>query len=72
MPYQNRHLSRVTKLQAQMGKAGVELTAIAPTSNTRYLLGFSPVVDERLCLFLVVPALDADQMEARARMEGRR
>lgn len=80
MPYQHEHLRRVTNLQAQMGKAGVDLTAIAPTSNMRYLLGFSPVADERLCLFLVtpeatelvVPALNADQMEARAGMEVRR
>jgi Xaa-Pro aminopeptidase len=46
--------------------------AIAPTVNMRYLLGFSPFPDERPCFLLlgpgaarlVVPALNADQVEA--------
>jgi Xaa-Pro aminopeptidase len=57
---------------------GVDLTAVAPTSNMRYLLGFSPLADERLCLLLVtqsgtqlvVPELNANQVEARAGMDG--
>lgn len=70
--------ARLKKLQDQMERAGVHLTAIAPTSNMRYLLGFSPLADERLCLLLVapdatrlvVPELNADHMEAQAAMEG--
>ena len=69
---------RLERLQDQMETAGVDLTAIAPTSNLRYLLGFSPLADERLCLLLVtsessrlvVPQLNADQVEARAGVKG--
>jgi Xaa-Pro aminopeptidase len=69
---------RLEKLQKQMETEGVNVTAIAPTSNMRYLLGFSPLADERLCLLLatqrgtrlVVPELNADQVEARAGMRG--
>lgn len=52
-----------------MAEADVDLVAIAPSDNLFYLLGFSPVPDERLCLLLVsersavfvVPALNAEQ-----------
>lgn len=61
-----------------MARAGVGLTAITPTSNMRYLLGFSPLADERPCLPLithegarfVVPELNAEQMEARTGVTG--
>jgi Xaa-Pro aminopeptidase len=51
----------------------VDLVAIAPTVNMRYLLGFAPFADERPCFLLlspnamglVVPALNAGQFEAR-------
>lgn len=51
----------------------VDLVAIAPTVNMRYLLGFAPYADERPCFLLlspeamglVVPALNAEQFEAR-------
>jgi len=57
-----------------MAEAGVDLVAIGPTANMRYLLGFAPLADERLCLLLVgrqavrvvVPALNAEQMAAHA------
>lgn len=70
--------ARVKRLQRQMEERGVDVTAIAPTSNMRYLLGFSPLADERLCLLLltgagtrlVVPELNADQVEARAGVRG--
>jgi Xaa-Pro aminopeptidase len=70
--------ARVGRLQEEMKNAGVDLAAIAPTSNMRYLLGFSPLADERLCLVLVtaggtrlvVPDLNADQVEARTGVEG--
>jgi Xaa-Pro aminopeptidase len=71
-------VGRLSRLQMQMAGAGVDLVAIAPTPNMRYLLGFSPLADERPCVLLitrqdtrlVVPALNADQVEARTGMEG--
>jgi Xaa-Pro aminopeptidase len=55
-----------------MERASVDLVAIAPSANMRYLLGFSPFADERPCALLlsreaismVVPLLNADQVEA--------
>ena len=72
------YTGRLDRLRAEMARAGVGLTAIAPTSNMRYLLGFSPLADERLCLLLItqegarliVPELNAEQMEARTGVTG--
>jgi Xaa-Pro aminopeptidase len=69
----DEYAARLEQLQEEMARANVDLAAIAPTSNMRYLLGFSPLADERLCLLLVtpdrirfvVPDLNADQVEAR-------
>jgi Xaa-Pro aminopeptidase len=69
---------RLTHLQAQVAETGVDLLAIAPTPNMRYLLGFAPLADERLCLLLVTPQtirlvapeLTAQQIEARTGMEA--
>jgi len=69
---------RLSRLQAQMAEAKVDLVAIAPTPNMRYLLGFAPLADERLCLLLVTPQdtrlvapeLTADQIRARTGMEA--
>jgi len=69
---------RLSQLQAQMAEAQVDLVAIAPTPNMRYLLGFAPLADERPCVLLitcqgtrlVVPQLNADQVEARTGMEA--
>jgi Xaa-Pro aminopeptidase len=69
---------RLTQLQAEMVEAGVDLLAIAPTPNMRYLLGFAPLADERLCLLLitsdnaclVAPALTADQIESQIGMSA--
>jgi Xaa-Pro aminopeptidase len=63
---------RITRLQQQMAAAEVELVALGPTANMRYLLGFTPHADERPCLLLitsgdaqmVVPTLNADQVAA--------
>ncbi|MFO7742379.1 MAG: aminopeptidase P family protein [Anaerolineae bacterium] len=74
----DEHAARLDKLQEEMAKTGVDLTAIAPTSNMRYLLGSSPLADERLCLLLVtpdgtrlvVPELNAEQVEARTGLKG--
>lgn len=72
------HGSRLEQLQQRMKNTGVDLTAIAPTSNMRYLLGFAPMADERLCLLLVtpggkrliVPELNADQVESHTGLEA--
>lgn len=69
--------ARLEQLQNHMEKIGVDLTAIAPTSNMRYLLDFSPLADERLCLLLVtpedsrlvVPEVNADQVASRTGMD---
>lgn len=63
---------RLSRLQRQMACHDVDLVAIAPTANMRYLLGFAPFADERPCALLVtrddarivVPELNADHVEA--------
>jgi Xaa-Pro aminopeptidase len=63
---------RIKKLQGRMLLNGVDLAAISPTSNMRYLLGFSPYADERLCVLLIsadqvsmiVPGLNAEEIAA--------
>lgn len=71
---------RLGKLQAEMARQGVDLVAIAPTANMRYLTGFAPLMDERFCALLVsqadtcllIPELNADQVEAHTGMEANR
>ncbi len=65
---------RLAKMQSAMQGAGVDLAAIGPTANMRYLLGFAPHPDERLCLLLVnqrdacmvVPGLNLEEIAAHA------
>jgi len=64
--------TRLSQLQAAMQAAKVDLLAVGPTANMRYLLDFAPHADERLCLLLVsaaainvvVPTLNADDLAA--------
>lgn len=71
---------RIARVQEEMRRAGVHLLAIAPTPNMRYLLGFAPFPDERPCALLltpeaaalVVPELNADQVEARTGLRALR
>jgi Xaa-Pro aminopeptidase len=66
--------ARLTRLRESMASAGVGLTAIAPTDNLRWLLGFAPLYDERACALLVsaervamlMPSLNAEQTAAHA------
>lgn len=59
---------RLARLQAQLKATGTELLALAPGAHLRWLLGFAPHPDERLCLLLVsqggaafvMPALNAE------------
>lgn len=70
----DRLTARLGRLRAAMAGAGVALTAIAPTDNLRWLLGFAPLYDERACLLLIsadqvamlMPALNAEQTAAHA------
>lgn len=63
---------RIKSLQDVMIKNQVEMAAIGPTTNMRYLLGFSPFADERPCVLLlrtddavmVVPSLNVDEVAA--------
>jgi Xaa-Pro aminopeptidase len=72
----DRIAERLARLQAQAAETGVDLVALAPTPNMRYLLGFAPLADERLCTLLVTPHntclvapdLTAPQIEARTGM----
>jgi Xaa-Pro aminopeptidase len=74
----DRVTQRLARLQAQATETGIDLVAVAPTANMRYLLGFAPLADERLCVLLVTPQstclvapdLTAPQIEARTGMEA--
>lgn len=44
---------RLLELQTRLQDNGVQLAAIGPTANMRYLLDYVPHPDERLCLLLV-------------------
>ena len=65
--------NRLIQLSNAMQAADVDLVAIGPTANMRYLLDYAPQADERLCLLLiskngetgiVIPSLNADEMAA--------
>ena len=66
-------LDRVGRL---MGERGIDLLAVAPGDDLRYLLGYSPHADERPCYLLVagggaafvVPSLNAAQAEQHVRV----
>ncbi|MCL4487472.1 MAG: aminopeptidase P family protein [Chloroflexi bacterium] len=68
---------RLTALQTRMRQANVDLSAIGPTANMRYLLGFTPHPDERVCLLLVtqdaarivVPTLNQEEVAAHTDLE---
>lgn len=70
------YTERLSALQDEMVQQGVDLVAIAPTANMRYLTGFAPLMDERFCALLVgvastrllVPAVNAEQVEAHTGM----
>ena len=70
------HERRLDSLRAHMAAQGVDLVAIGPTANMRYLAGFVPHPDERLCLLLisaqgvctVVPKLNAEEGSAHVKL----
>ena len=68
---------RLTRLQQRMHEAQVDLVAIGPTANMRYLIGFAPHADERVCLLLVrpddvrmvAPSLNCEEIAAHTKVE---
>jgi Xaa-Pro aminopeptidase len=48
--------ARLETLRERMDAAGLDLVALAPTDNLRYLLGFAPRYDERACMLIVTPS----------------
>ena len=46
---------RLERLQAHLADAGTDLLVLAPGAHMRWLLGFAPHPDERLCVLLVSP-----------------
>lgn len=56
--------ARLERLQQQMRATGTDLLALAPGAHMRWLLGFAPHPDERLCVLLVSPGAAAFVMPA--------
>jgi Xaa-Pro aminopeptidase len=67
---------RIERVRRLMGERGMDLLAVAPGDDLRYLLGYSPHADERPCYLLVagggaafvVPSLNAAQAEQHVRV----
>jgi Xaa-Pro aminopeptidase len=67
--------ARLTSVREAMGTAGIDLLAVPPGDDLRWLTGFSPVADERACYLFVaerdglflVPELNAAQSERHIR-----
>ena len=63
-----------SRLAAQMAVVGADVLALAPTDSFRYVAGFSPFPDERLCVLLlaagkqalVVPSINAEDVRRKA------
>lgn len=47
------HPLRLSRLRARMEEAGYDLAVLGPGEDFRYLAGWTPMADERLCLLLV-------------------
>lgn len=68
---------RIVKLQNALLAQNIDLVAIGPTTNMRYLAGYAPHPDERLCLLLitadkvkvVMPALNVENWLAHTSIE---
>ena len=69
------YTDRLTRVREAMARSGIDLLAVPPGDDLRWLTGFSPVADERACyLFLserdglfLVPELNAAQSERHIR-----
>lgn len=64
--------ARLDRVRRQLDNASIDALALSPSDNLRHTTGFSPMPDERFCVFLVtnaseafiVPHLNADQTAA--------
>jgi Xaa-Pro aminopeptidase len=73
MSAETTRTARLARLRTALGEAEVDVVALAPTDNLRWLCGFAPLYDERACLLLVspqgsamlMPDLNAEQTAAR-------
>ncbi|HJR44693.1 MAG TPA: Xaa-Pro peptidase family protein [Actinomycetota bacterium] len=62
-------MERVERLRTLMNERGIEVAVIGPTTNMRYLTGYSPMAVERITILLVtldgvamvMPYFDADE-----------
>jgi Xaa-Pro aminopeptidase len=67
---------RLDRVRRLLGERGIDLLAVAPGDDLRYLLGYSPHADERPCYLLVagggaafvVPSLNVAQAEQYVRV----
>jgi Xaa-Pro aminopeptidase len=72
----NKH-KKIGKLQELLEEHKLDCIAIGPTTNMRYLLGYSPHADERLCLLLIdsnraqliVPKVNCEAVAAHTDLE---
>lgn len=70
------YAARVRRARERLGETGIDLLAVAPGDDMRYLLGYAPTADERPCYFLVdrdgaafvVPSLNATQAAQHVRV----
>lgn len=70
------YAGRLERVRRLMGERQMDLLAVAPGDDLRYLLGYSPHADERPCYLLVtgggaafvVPSLNAAQAEQHVRL----
>jgi Xaa-Pro aminopeptidase len=70
------YAGRLERVRGLMERQDIDLLAVAPGDDLRYLLGYSPHADERPCYFLiagggaafVVPSLNAAQAERHVRV----
>ena len=64
-------MERVEALQAKMHEQGIDLVVVGPTTNMRFLTGYSPMAVERITVLLVsldgvamvMPYFDADEFK---------
>jgi Xaa-Pro aminopeptidase len=65
-------MTRLARLQSAIAQSNVDLLILGPGSHMRWLLGYSPHADERLCILLVTatesrfvaPKLNAQEMRS--------
>jgi Xaa-Pro aminopeptidase len=62
---------RLARVRSEMRERAIDMIALAPSDNLRYVLGFAPFLDERACMLLlsiggnafVVPSINAEDVK---------